>query len=47
MVRSKPSLLLLGVQGVDQRVTLDSLPLLLKYQQDIEKARAELVSGPR
>jgi MoxR-like ATPase len=41
------TLLLLGVQGVDQRVTLDSLPLLLKYQQDIEKARTELISGPR
>jgi MoxR-like ATPase len=41
------TLLLLGVQGVDQQVTLDSLPLLLKYQQDIEKARTELISGPR
>jgi MoxR-like ATPase len=37
------TLLLLGVEEVDGQVTRDTLSLLLKYQQDIEKVRSELV----
>jgi MoxR-like ATPase len=37
------TLLLLGVGQVDGDVTRDTLALLLKYRQDIEKARSELV----
>jgi MoxR-like ATPase len=37
------TLLLLGLDRVDGDVTRDTLSLLLKYQQDIEKVRAELV----
>jgi len=37
------TLLLLGHQSVDGDVTRDTLPMLLKYQQDIEAVRSELV----
>jgi len=37
------TLLLLGLDRVDGDVTRDTLSLLLKYQQDIEKVKAELV----
>jgi MoxR-like ATPase len=37
------TLLLLGVDRLDTRATLDTLSLLLKYQQDIEKVQRELV----
>ena len=37
------TLLLLGVEKVDAEVTKKTLSLLLKYQQDIERASAELV----
>jgi MoxR-like ATPase len=37
------TLILLGHQSVDGEITLSTLPLLLKYQQDVEKARSELV----
>ena len=37
------TLLLLGHQAVDGQVTRDTLPMLLKYQQDIEKVRSDLV----
>ena len=40
------TLLLLGVDRVDGEVTRDTLSLLLKYQQDIEKVRAELAVRP-
>jgi MoxR-like ATPase len=41
------SLLLLGLDPVHPGVTRQTLPLLLKYQQDIEKAAAELLTkGP-
>jgi MoxR-like ATPase len=36
------TLMLLDVRQVDARITRETLPLLLKYQQDIEKATAEL-----
>jgi len=36
------TLVLLQVQRVDAHTTKETLPLLLKYQQDIEKASAEL-----
>jgi hypothetical protein len=36
--------MLLNVQHVDARITQETLPLLLKYQQDIEKATAELAA---
>jgi MoxR-like ATPase len=39
------TLLLLGHHSVDGEVTLGTLPLLLKYSQDVEKARSELVLG--
>lgn len=38
------TLMLLNVQHVDARITQETLPLLLKYQQDIEKATAELAA---
>jgi MoxR-like ATPase len=37
------TLLLLGVGEVDGAITRDTLALLLKYRQDIEKTRSELV----
>ena len=37
------TLLLLGVERIDAEVTRRTLALLLKYQQDIERARAELL----
>jgi MoxR-like ATPase len=37
------TLLLLGVDEVDGETTRDTLSLLLKYQQDVEMVRAELV----
>jgi MoxR-like ATPase len=37
------TLLLLGVDRLDTKATVDTLSLLLKYQQDIEKVRRELV----
>jgi MoxR-like ATPase len=37
------TLLLLGVTDLDLQVTKDTLSLLLKYQQDIEKVERELV----
>jgi MoxR-like ATPase len=37
------TLLLLGVGEVDGDITRDTLALLLKYRQDIEKTRSELV----
>ena len=37
------TLLILGHQSVDGDVTRDTLPMLLKYQQDIEAVRSELV----
>ncbi len=37
------TLLLLGVEKIDAEVTKKTLSLLLKYQQDIERASAELV----
>jgi MoxR-like ATPase len=37
------TLLLLGIEQVDADVTRSTLPLLLKYQQDLEKVRRELV----
>jgi hypothetical protein len=41
------SLLLLGLDPVQPGVTRQTLTLLLKYQQDIEKAAAELLpKGP-
>jgi MoxR-like ATPases len=39
------TLLLLGKDHVDEDVTRETLSLLLKYQQDIEKVRDELVPG--
>jgi MoxR-like ATPase len=36
------TLLLLGIEGVDEQVTRDTLSLLLKYQQDLTKVRSEL-----
>jgi MoxR-like ATPase len=38
------TLLLLGIDHVDTDVTGDTLALLLKYQQDIEKVRGELMA---
>jgi MoxR-like ATPase len=38
------TLLLLGTKDVDSTVLADSLPILLKYQSDVELALAELVS---
>jgi MoxR-like ATPase len=38
------TLLLLGHERVEGPVTLETLPMLLKYQQDIEKVRSELPS---
>ena len=37
------TLLLLGLDRLDTKATVDTLSLLLKYQQDIEKVRRELV----
>ncbi len=37
------TLLLLGIDSVDAAVTSQTLPILLKYQQDIEKVREQLV----
>jgi MoxR-like ATPase len=37
------TLLLLGRKGVDGEITRDTLPMLLKYQQDIDKVRSDLV----
>jgi MoxR-like ATPase len=37
------TLLLLGHQSIDGEVTRDTLSVLLKYQQDIEKVRSDLV----
>lgn len=37
------TLLLLGVDRLDTKATIDTLSLLLKYQQDIEKVQRELV----
>ena len=37
------TLLLLGVDRLDTQATRDTLSLLLKYQQDIEKVQRELV----
>jgi MoxR-like ATPase len=37
------TLLLLGVEEVDGQITRDTLSLLLKYQQDVDMVRAELV----
>jgi MoxR-like ATPase len=37
------TLLLLGADHVDEKTTRETLSLLLKYQQDVEKVRAELV----
>ncbi len=39
------TLLLLGVDRVGEEVTRDTLSLLLKYQQDIDRVRGELVVG--
>jgi MoxR-like ATPase len=39
------TLLLLGFERVDGTVTHDTLALLLKYQQDIERVKSELVVG--
>jgi MoxR-like ATPase len=39
------TLLLLGHDRVDDEITKETLPLLLKYQQDIEKVGSELVVG--
>ncbi|MFL5798640.1 MAG: AAA family ATPase [Actinomycetota bacterium] len=39
------TLLLLGIDHVDSEVAVETLPLLLKYQQDLEKVRRELVTG--
>ena len=41
------TLLLLGITDVDVAVTRKTLPTLLKYQQDIRKADAELAEGGR
>jgi MoxR-like ATPase len=38
------TLLLLGVDTVDAKTTKDTLSLLLKYQQDVEKVQRELVA---
>ena len=40
------TLLLLGVDKVDAQATKDTLSLLLKYQQDVEKVQRELVVEP-
>jgi MoxR-like ATPase len=37
------TLLILGVDRLDTQTTRDTLSLLLKYQQDLEKVRSELV----
>jgi MoxR-like ATPase len=37
------TLLILGIDHLDTQVTRDTLSLLLKYQQDLEKVRRELV----
>jgi len=37
------TLLILGVERLDTQTTRDTLSLLLKYQQDLEKVRSELV----
>jgi len=37
------TLLLLGVDRLDTEVTRDTLSLLLKYQQDMEKVQRDLV----
>ena len=39
------TLLLLGLERIDAEVTQKTLSLLLKYQQDIERARKALVGG--
>ncbi|HEV8419926.1 MAG TPA: MoxR family ATPase [Actinomycetota bacterium] len=39
------TLLLLGLDRVDATITRDTLSLLLKYQQDIERVKDELVVG--
>jgi MoxR-like ATPase len=40
------TLLLLGVRDVDEQATRDTLSLLLKYQQDVDKVKAELALKP-
>ena len=37
------TLLILGIDHLDTQVTMDTLSLLLKYQQDIEKVRNDLI----
>jgi len=39
------TLILLGVDRVDGKATRDTLSLLLKYQQDIDRVRGDLVVG--
>jgi MoxR-like ATPase len=39
------TLLLLGRRSVDDSITRQTLPMLLKYQQDIEKVGSELLFG--
>jgi MoxR-like ATPase len=39
------TLLLLGAERVDAETTRRTLPLLLKYQQDLDRARTDLVLG--
>ena len=41
------TLLLLGVDAVSDEVTEQTLPILLKYQQDIEKAREQVLGSSR
>jgi MoxR-like ATPase len=38
------TLLLLGVERVDDQITSETLPLLLKYQQDLDRVRADLAT---
>lgn len=40
------TLVLLGIEELDESVVIDSLHLLLKYRSDIEKASRELASAP-
>jgi MoxR-like ATPase len=41
------TLLLLGIDRIDTEVTTDTLSLLLKFQQDIDRVRNELVGSDR
>jgi MoxR-like ATPase len=41
------TLYLMGVKEITPQLTTDTLHVLLKYQSDIEKATAELTSGPK